>query len=911
MPTDTEQLVVSLEARIRDFERNFQRANRTSSQNFKAIEAQAKRSADALEQSMSGAAKGVNLAMAALKGGIAGLVTGISVGALEGIASRFRDITKEIATIGNEAKRAGLSTQAFQELGYVAQQTRIPIDALTDGMKELSLRADEFIQTGQGSAAESFQRLGYSAADLKKKLADPSALFTEIIGKMERLDKAAQIRIADELFGGTGGERFVELLDRGADGIRKMIGEAHELGAVMSDDVIARADELDRKFNAIGTTISTYTKQSILGLVGAMDDFLDRFNKIDEQSTRNVQDRLGGVYGQLEAEKQRLADLQAVSMGTPADVLNINQSQKEIDRLTEEAMKLRDILDKRQGYKDDFIYKTGQDAAGATSPVNNLNSALSGTGSAANSGKNGLNSFAAAIRALKEEVPDLANSLAQLDAKARIDTAYKAALSQAQGQREIALANEMRGSALKALGVKSATDDPSKYLSSILASGKGPTSITGMQSDFRDKLAKMIASMPDNLKGSVTINSGYRSPERQQELWLEALRKYGSPEAARKWVAPPGNSQHNKGNAADLGYGSDAARQWVHQNAGSFGLSFPLANENWHIEDENARSTAHAEEIKRQTDALTEQATAYQQIVSEAKQFTQEQQTERQALTMTGQAAAAYRHEQEMLAEAQRQGITLTPQQREEITKLAQGMAQAETATQHYAMTQEQAQQVSGFFAQTAGDALAGLIMGTTTAEDALKQLVAQLAQAALQAALLGEGPLAGLLGGGGNGKSGGGGLLGGLFSAIFGAKDGGFITPKGVQHFAGGGKVRGPGTSRSDSIPAYLSDGEFVVNADATRKNRSALEAINSGKARSLDSAMGRGSIRATTNQISNVFNPTIPITVQASGNKETDAAMADRLAKEMDTVLDNKMVEFVAKQQRPGAMMGKRSFV
>ena len=46
MPTDTEQLVVSLEARIRDFERNFQRANRTAGQNFKAIENQAKRSAD-------------------------------------------------------------------------------------------------------------------------------------------------------------------------------------------------------------------------------------------------------------------------------------------------------------------------------------------------------------------------------------------------------------------------------------------------------------------------------------------------------------------------------------------------------------------------------------------------------------------------------------------------------------------------------------------------------------------------------------------------------------------------------------------------------------------------------------------------------------------------------------------------
>ncbi|MDH0113375.1 D-alanyl-D-alanine carboxypeptidase family protein [Rhizobium pusense] len=905
MPTDTEQLVVSLEARIRDFERNFQRANRTSSQNFQAIERQAKRSADTLEQTMSKASQGVNVALAGLKGGVAGIVAGLSIGALQGVVSRIGDITKGIANIGSEAKRAGLSTRAFQELGYVAQQNRIPLDALTDGMKELSLRADEFIVTGQGSAAEAFARLGYGATDLKRKLQDPSALLVEIIGKLQQLDKAAQIRIADELFGGTGGERFVELIDRGADGMRKLIKEANDFGAVMDDEVIARADELDRKWSALGSTITTWTKQAVLGLVGAMDDVLDRFNKIDEQSTRNVQSALTDIYSKLQAEKQNLADLMQVSVGTPADVMNINQSQKEIQRLTDEAMKLREILDRRQGYSESFIYKAGQEAKDATPELSNLYGALNSTGTAAGTGAKGLNSFAEAVRALKNEIPDLANNLAQLDAQARINTAYNAALSKARTMGEVYQANELRGAALKAVNVKSATDDPAKYLSNVLASGKNQQHISGMQSSFQQKLATMIASMPDDLKGSVTVNSGYRSPERQQQLWFEALKKYGSPEAARKWVAPPGNSQHNKGNAADLGYTSDAARQWVHQNAGNYGLSFPMKHEPWHIEDETARSTARATEIEQQTTALIAQSDAYKSIVADARSFTAEQQTEQQALTMSGQAAQAYRYEQQMLADAMRQGIPLTAQQRQEIAQLAQGMATAEAATQQYALTQEQAQQVSGFFASTAADALTGLITGTMTAEQALQRLIASLAQAVLQAALLGQGPLASLMGGGG--KSGGG-LLGAIFGGIFGAKNGGFITPKGVQHFASGGNVRGPGTSRSDSIPAYLSDGEFVVNADATRKNRAVLEAINSGKAPRIAgmNVGGRGGATRSVNNISNVFSPTIPITVQASGNKEADQAMAERLSDEMDTLLENKMTEFVQKQQRPGAMIG-----
>lgn len=46
----------------------------------------------------------------------------------------------------------------------------------------------------------------------------------------------------------------------------------------------------------------------------------------------------------------------------------------------------------------------------------------------------------------------------------------------------------------------------------------------------------------------------------------------------------------------------------------------------------------------------------------------------------------------------------------------------------------------------------------------------------------------------------------------------------------AEGGFVSGSGTGTSDSIAARLSNGEFVVNAAATRQNRSLLEGINNG---------------------------------------------------------------------------------
>jgi hypothetical protein len=46
----------------------------------------------------------------------------------------------------------------------------------------------------------------------------------------------------------------------------------------------------------------------------------------------------------------------------------------------------------------------------------------------------------------------------------------------------------------------------------------------------------------------------------------------------------------------------------------------------------------------------------------------------------------------------------------------------------------------------------------------------------------------------------------------------------------ATGGPIAGPGSGTSDSIPAWLSNGEYVINAKQTAKHRSLLHAINSG---------------------------------------------------------------------------------
>lgn len=99
----------------------------------------------------------------------------------------------------------------------------------------------------------------------------------------------------------------------------------------------------------------------------------------------------------------------------------------------------------------------------------------------------------------------------------------------------------------------------------------------------------LIADAP----GRVWITSGWRSPEKQTQLWQAALQKYGDPEVADNWVARPGTSHHEQGLALDIGFENAATREWVHANAGRYGLRFPMSHEPWHIELSGTRDRAN------------------------------------------------------------------------------------------------------------------------------------------------------------------------------------------------------------------------------------------------------------------------------------------------------------------------------
>ncbi|GHC66627.1 tail tape measure protein [Limoniibacter endophyticus] len=334
--SESRKLMVDVVARVDKLEKAMKRGAQVTDQQMGKVEKRAKTMVVRLDKQMAG--------LAATFG--KGLFAGVAAGGLLGIVTNVNNIADSIARVGDASRMAGLSFKSFQELSYVAQQTRIPIDSITDGIKELQLRADEFAVTGKGSAAEAFQRLGLTPAEVKERLKDPAELLNTIIDRTRVLgDTAAGIRIFDELFGGTGGERMVSLLEIGGDGIRRMTEEANRFGQVLDDRIIRDAEEVNRQFSMLSTKIGNDLRSAIVSATSVWFRFLDSFMDFKNQQVSSLDARIAEIGKERLDIETRMLEVQNNSVLSERHrAMAIGQSRIQLKALADEEAQILEAL---------------------------------------------------------------------------------------------------------------------------------------------------------------------------------------------------------------------------------------------------------------------------------------------------------------------------------------------------------------------------------------------------------------------------------------------------------------------------------------------------------------------------------------------------------------------------------------
>jgi tape measure domain-containing protein len=268
------------------------------------------------------------------------------------------------------------------------------------------------------------------------------------------------------------------------------------------------------------------------------------------------------------------------------------------------------------------------------------------------------------------------------------------------------------------------------------------------------------------------------------------------------------------------------------------------------------------------------------------------------ALDQYGGASEAASLKARLLTAAQQEGVAVTPALTARIDEIANAYGNAAGEAAKLAEEQDNVRSRAQEFANLAGGVVSGFIadlrQGKSASEalaNALNKVIDQLIDMAIQALIVGP------------------------IMKMFGFSGGGIVPGGGkILSLASGGRVAGPGTSTSDSIPAMLSNGEHVINAKSAARWRPLLEAINAdrvpgfsdggaiGSAGSVSSRLGSGS-DSTVN-----FAPTINVQAAQGGDPQQNRAQAELTAREIQRTIRGLIMEEFRIARRPGNPFNRR---
>lgn len=169
--------------------------------------------------------------------------SGAVAGATTAVGAAVKQYTDWANATLNASKQLGVGAKELQVWQRTAKRAGVETEAFRDGLKELQLRADEFVQTGKGPGAEALKKqLGLSKEEIADAKGNAFELFQLVRDEISQIeDDAKRQRIMDELFGGQAAERFGRLVQMSREEIEKLQGEVIDAGGILSKEQLESA----------------------------------------------------------------------------------------------------------------------------------------------------------------------------------------------------------------------------------------------------------------------------------------------------------------------------------------------------------------------------------------------------------------------------------------------------------------------------------------------------------------------------------------------------------------------------------------------------------------------------------------------------------------------------------------------
>lgn len=250
--------------------------------------------------------KGVlsNLASSAIKGVTTGLIKSVA-----NIGKSAKSLVSNVAKAGDDiaknAQKAGFTSKtAYQEWDYVLQRTGTDIESLKKGFNAISTASD--------ASAKTIDSLGVSMKNADGSARNTEDIFSDVISKLsEMTDETEKSKAAQSIFG----KSFTELrplLAGGAESVDELRKKAHELGVVMSDEMLDDSEKLQDSLTDFESSVDGLKNKvvggflpSITGVIGGLTQIFSG-NDINA-GIKKISENVGQIASKIAANAPTFA----------------------------------------------------------------------------------------------------------------------------------------------------------------------------------------------------------------------------------------------------------------------------------------------------------------------------------------------------------------------------------------------------------------------------------------------------------------------------------------------------------------------------------------------------------------------------------------------------------------------------
>ena len=769
--TDLERLVVQMSADFRDYERGMRQAQRTTDRRMTAIEKRAGTMNKKVTAAFAGIAAGVSFAK--LKGEIATIVA-------------------EASKIGKVSTEIGVTAEYLQELQYVSGLAGIAANDLSKGMEQFTKRLGEAAAKG-GPLADIMKANNVSLRNAEGRIRPVNEMlevFADLIANAG--SESERLFIANEAFGRSG-LRMTNVLNKGSGALREQLKAARELGVALDNDLIRVAEDLEDQWAAVTASMEKRWDETVLSILQGVRDSAVLVDIAENMDTvvaaaetlaivlsgalvgKGLALLISSVGGAVGALRTLLGAMVAARTGAALTGAAFRTAFLSALGPIGAVVAILGVVSTAFGEVETSVSRATRKMAEQALPAEALEGKIRELEKAQDAYRKAIANTATGQTAATRAI--VASTRREFEAKkSLLELELKRQRAAIAVKRETlnGLTTPIRDNALEAARLRS-------FGNAISSGGRN----AGVQN---------YARLPESLTG---LNAAARVFEGVSDATRDEIKK------TRAELTLAEIAANDLATALNTTFGAGA----VDEPPGGVTETDRPAKPSKGKPKSSTRAKAGRTDFADEVAAIRERTAAL-------REETAVQAGLNPLVDDHGFALEKARAARELLNAAAAQGITLGPQERAQVDALANAYATATVEAKKLATSQEETRAAVAQINEVGRDLLGGFIQDMQTAEGRANALANVLGKLAGKLSEIGLD----LLFGGGTG--GGGGALGGaLFSGLK------------TLFLADGGMVRGPGSSRSDSIPARLSNGEFVVNAAATKQHRALLEAINGGR--------------------------------------------------------------------------------